>query len=380
MKTSPLSRRKYPIAAAALICGFASMVVGTGAGLEMSRPAHFNSAWTITWTLSICGAICALILVRLSKERDSRLAGNIALGCALLGSWCPTYSYYGNYFTYPWFVVASLAALSTVGAYMCGMRLVPLASFSFLAAWFGPTFLPPTQGVHPVLRADGLECELNRISNWRDGSPDFTLRDLQGRPIVSTVDCGRVRTHETSGPLLPEDDEMDPLLRDDDDQAPTGALAKFGLRLAKPSWASSTSLSIIVPRWPHTSVAHLVIPLKAPPQRPQTVRSGEYTLTIKQARWGKSTTSLPVVQCLRLVVEYSGFGYSGSAGQEIGMVDDLGNRLGMDGVCSVDGSANGASVTLELTKLNPKAKSLRIELYSPDQIEKGTTVFNFGRV
>ena len=151
----------------AFVLGLVGFLVGTGCGIQSSKPARFNDVWVFVWIVCI-GASAVALSGRLQKNsRPNRIVCSIALGLALLGAWCPTASYYGNYHTYPWLFVVPLALLSTVGGLMCGLRVVPLMSCAFLAVWFVPAFFSPTVALPSVRRVDGLECTLYPMSDGR---------------------------------------------------------------------------------------------------------------------------------------------------------------------------------------------------------------------
>jgi len=377
-------RLLHPLAWISLISGLVGLILGAGCGIEMKRPPSFDPMWALVWAICFGAIFCSIVSVALRRNPGSRLVCSIAAGSALLGAWCPIASFYGNYGTYPWFVVGGLAALSTVGAALCGLRVVPFVSTVFCGIWFYAPFLPASHSLPIVKRVNGLECTLLKLDGQGVGGAEFDLRAMNGQKLTGLVDLGHVDLEGMIGPIMPVEFDpsrvFDPRNQDDPESAPAGASALFRARAHGPEWTRSFDLKLTVRRWPKSAVGSttlLLANLQSQVVRPAT---NHYSLAITGARWGQSQNRIPTVKCLRLTIDFSGFIYSGTQGTEIGIVDNLGDRIPLDGFSSVDVSPHGASVEAEIYDINPKAKSLRVDLYSETDTAKNRTVFDFGRV
>ena len=80
-----------------------------------------------------------------------------------------------------------------------------------------------------------------------------------------------------------------------------------------------------------------------------------------------------------MTVGYAGFKYSGTTGKEVGVFDNLGNRIEASSN-STSGSDTGSTEDFDLGSINPKASSIRVELYDEARFAKEQTIFDFGRI
>lgn len=346
-------------------------------GIEYSNPPRFNSTWNISWGMSILATILALIASSLRKAPANQIVCFLAIGAGLLGSWCPTASFYGNYGTYPWLVLGTLAGLSTVGAFACRLKTMAILSTLFLGIWFIPAFLPSNFSFPAIREARDLECKL--VSMDSDGRPtvNFELRSQAGQELANLVDHTHIEVEGQIGPLIHvEGWPATTVGQDDFTEVPRGSRWKLQAQIFPPAWAQSFDLRVIVQGWAEKPDAELVVSLDELTKEPLKVKNGVFRLASAGFRRGKSN-SLPPMPCVHVDVTYDEPDNSGFTGGEVRVIDDL-DHVVSDLCGSVLGSDEGTVLSLDLVHLDPKAKFLRIQYFGNKARERARTTFTFG--
>jgi|SRR5579862_6803236 len=355
-----------------VILGWIAFLTGLFGGVEYSNPPQFHDIWVVCWVLCFVSIALSIASRFVRRNRATGLAANICIGVCLLGSWCPTQSYFGNYGTFPWLAVVGILGLTIGGGLACGLRVLPLTTAGFVAFWVYTSLKAPAITLPVTQTSDGIACTLISADNY---GCRFRLTDLHGRELSRVVNLERVDVDGGSGPLIQADDDHAFALRDFM-ETPKGASVEFSSHTHSPSWARSFDLRITVPRWPDRPELRVTIPLGKLPTRPISARSASYSLDVSNVGWSKTTTMSPPEECLRATISYSGFSYSGSDGKEYRVVDDIGNLLPCS-VNGVEGSEQGSTETVEIRSIDPKARNLTVELMSESEMERSQTVFHF---
>ena len=374
----------HPLAWVALAFGIAGTLLGTGSGISMSSPPRYDSTWTIAWAFCGIASLCAVLCAWLRKSKGNRLVCHIAMGAALLGAWCPTYSFFGNYHTYPWIAIGSLILLSTLGSFLSGLRVVGFGSVAFIALWFGPVFLPASHKLPMSKRTGELECRLNPIMGSGVGGADFELTSFGGDKLARIVDLNHVEVEGQIGPLIPIRFDsgrlFDPRNIDDPVSPPKGSSGAFTARVHGPEWARSFNLQVRVRRWPEKPWITLTLPLTKLPQKEVRFARDRYSLSVSNAGWGNAEGYSEPKRCLNLSIGYSGFSYSGFKNLEYGIWDDLGNCIPTGGSLSSTSTGNEEIQRIELVDIDPKAKSVSVRLFTEADTAHNWSVFDYGRV
>lgn len=358
----------------AALLGVAVFVVGPIAGSEYRWPPDFKPGWLLSWVLSIFATAVSLISVRLRPSGQNRVVFTIVIALALIGTWFPLDCYYRSYFTYPWIVVGGLGAMTVVGGWICRLRFLVVASFAFLLFWFAPAFLPPAKDL-PIAQTQGrLECKL---VSTNEGSCNFRLRDPGGGDLSWSYDLEDLRLEGGIGALMevrcwsarsfgPEGYY----------HHPSGREVEFHSTIFPPHWARSFDLRISVYPLQPKPLASIVVPLDGSAAGVQSP-SGAYRLSASMFGWGSSSSRYPAVRCFKMSIASTGRWASGRVAGEYRFTDDLGHPV--EWSTADFGSTNGDEETggIEVFSINPKAKTLRIELLGD---EPTPIVFSFPRV
>jgi hypothetical protein len=189
-----------------------------------------------------------LIGARQNPRPLNRLGAGFALALAFVGASAPIACYFASFHDYPWLVVVPLALCGTVGAHVCGLRVITCACIAFLMVWLFPAVLPPATGVGAVCRVNDLECTLLPRDPSNRAFQRFQLRDLAGRDLEAVVAVDDLSIRSEIGPLIRVGDTIPIRLPDDAGKIRTGATATFFYLSSAPSWTRTIDLNIAVPR------------------------------------------------------------------------------------------------------------------------------------
>jgi len=182
-----------------LVLGWIALLAGISGGGMYSNPPMFLTSWTVCWALSFAATAGSVASCFIRKNRGSRLVATIAMGLSLFGSWFTLDSYFENWGSYPWLVIAGLAAISVGGGLACGLRVVPLASAGFVGFWFYGCLVPPSLKLPATHVANGIACTLVSVD---DHGCRFRLSDLEGTDLSRVLDLNRVEVAGQVDPLI----------------------------------------------------------------------------------------------------------------------------------------------------------------------------------
>jgi hypothetical protein len=359
------SRSAFSLIGAALAASLVAFLVGGFGGYGWSNPPSPKISWDITFWFAILGiGLAAAARANPKNEKVTKGWAEVSVFFALLGTWGPIYSYYGNYHTYPWAEISLLWLLSIPIGFLSGMRVTPIMSLAFSVYWLYGAFLPVEHRTPIVQRSQGLECKLISVER---GYCRFELKDLAGRELNRSIDPRNIELEGQVGPVISVQTWRARTYPE--------SSTEFLGHAFPPRWAKSWDLQIRVPRLHSKAAASVVVPLTSLPKQTLTDQSAGYKLSVTVVGW-TSSSSIPSQRCLGLKLAYSGVDYgSGFSSGDFRLIDDQG-RL----VPSYAQSTSRGNTYIEAYPIEPGARELRVELQSSEHDQRSTTVFRFDRV
>ncbi|MFI5385123.1 MAG: hypothetical protein ACHQ50_03290 [Fimbriimonadales bacterium] len=350
-------------------------VLLAGADESGKWPPDFKESWTLIWAASILSISLALAASRRATGRTARISCGISIVFALLGGWLSIINYYDNFLDYPWPVLIPLVLLVSIGGWFCGQRLLASLVPVAFAYWFYGALTPPSAIPTKAVVGD-VSCTLLSVSKR---STEFEIAGPIGTNLDNVCDLNRIEPNGRIGWAIPVRcwgvfGSFSQLILE---QPTDSSRRRFRVTSFVPAWTQSWNLEIPVQRWPLRPSAKVTIPLSTSASAAYRSAGNGVSLEVDGMRWSKTEDDVPR-PCLSLHVRYND-GADVNTGHEVRVEDDLGNPLPVDPPLVVT-NGPGHEADLRLFPVNKRAKSIDVEVFSPDSLERARIVFRFARI
>ncbi len=164
-----------------------------------------------------------------------------------------------------------------------------------------------------------------------------------------------------------------------DEEYPANEMAVIAYTFP-PSWSRRLDYVVTVPRWPTKPAASVTVPL--PPaggklnRPPLTSRGHGITLAVSEVRWSRPQSTSPPEAAVRLTIDYNERPTTTRTHTRFRVSDAGGRRVSIH---SHELSWNGDRATelWELSPLEADARTIRIDAFTPRQVERNLLVFRF---
>lgn len=356
-----------------LAASLVALVIGAN-GCEVSWPPTSNPIWLVMAFVVPAVLGLALAASRSSAIRWDRGMAGLAILVGLLAGAPSLQGYFGNTFTYPWWLLGPLALFVALGCVYARQFVVLAALAAFTVLWLGPALTSPGNPLPRTLLADGLTLTLKPA--FGEG-PTYIrnyyvqVAEPPGQDLTKTFDLDRIEVRADAGDLIPI--KCWPLFPVD----PEEGLGLYALKAFVPDWVRSWNLRIKVRELGTRGVASIEIGLPHDGQAPQPARSVSsppYSLSVSDLKWGQSTTQYPPKRVLTATVTFTGFPYSGTEGSEVRVLDSSGRLVRMRSG-STEGNESGATQRVEMDGVT--GGRLRFELVPEDAPSERAAQFHF---